>query len=289
MSRYRLLIGALVLLITAYTINVLVRSNSSKTVPAVAVSASKAEAPKGTALLTNRAPTNESHVAKPMSKSPERAETVQSDKRRKVGTVGEFASLPKEEQLRQIIAGVDLTYKKVIPGLGLGQSDQEKLRSLLIERELAQWDAHDIATADAKAADQDSLNRALELADMLSDDEMAKTFSAEVLNKIHLLLEARPYIMRINQHYDPALAQAGIPLTPEQVLPLAKVLYHTFGSPNNPQIEENRRQVDPVTGMTPLDLLALERAKTVLTQAQLEVVKQKIAALNRTYYLGKKS
>ncbi len=286
MNKYHIFIGALVLLLGVYATKVFVRSNSPKTVPVVAVVTSQAEAPSGAALFPNQAPTNESNLAKPIGKSTERAEVVQRDKRAKGRVTEGFASRSKEERLRQITLGVDQTYKKVIAGLGLSQSDQEKLRSLLIERSLAGWDAHDIVTGGV-SPDQDSLNAARALAVQLSDEEIARAFSPGIVEIIQAMLAARPYIMRINQHYDPALAQAGVPLLPEQMLPLAEVLYHTFGSANNPQIEVDRRQVDPITGLTPLELLVLERAKTVLTQAQLEVVKQKIAALNRSHYLGK--
>ncbi|MBP7481036.1 MAG: hypothetical protein KA788_00735 [Lacunisphaera sp.] len=279
MNKYHLLVGALVLLIGAYTIGFFARFNPSATVQPVAPATSKTEAPGGSVPF----PANPRSLATPVGQNADRVETV----RRDVKPVSEgFAVLTKAERIRQITAEMDRTYKKTITGLGLSPANQEKLRSFLIDRALTRWDAHDIATA-AVPPDQDSLNRALDVADAVSDDEATKVFGPEVLDKIRSMIEARPYIARISQHFDPAMTQARVPLTPEQMLPLAEVFFHTFGSANNPQIEVNRRHVNPITGLTPLDLLVLERAKTVLTQAQLEVLRQKTVALNRAYYLGK--
>lgn len=278
MNKYSILIAALILLVGAYTISVFVAPKTRNAAQAATATASNAPGLGAAPTPANRNQTVGSRDEKPMGKNAERVETAPNP--------DGFATLSKEERLRQITSIVDLTYKKVIAGLRLSTADQEKLRALLVERSLARWDAHDIATVGV-APEQDSLNRARELTDRLSDEEVARAFSPEVLERVHAMIAARPYIARINQHYDPAMAQAGVPLMPEQVLPLAEIFHHTFGSVNNPQLEANRRQVDPVTGLTPLDLIALDRAKAVLTQAQLDIVRQKIAALNRAYYLGK--
>ena len=283
MNKYRFLVGALAVLLGAYLTNVFLGSKEHETGREAGVATRKVAATEKNVRPSSPNQTNVGELIQPVSKSPERTDVVQRSQER---VTDGFASLSKEERIRQITASVDLGGRRIITKQSLSQANQEKLRSLLIDRSLSRWDAHDIATATAPP-NQDSLNRALEVADIVSDDAIAQAFGPDVLDRIHSMIEARPYIARINEHYDPAMAQAGVPLMAEQILPLAEIFYHTFGSSNNPQIEANRQQVDPVTGLTPLDLIALERAKAVLTQAQLEIVRQKIAALNRTYYLGK--
>ena len=273
MSKHLILAGALIMMLGVFMFRLLVVSRSPEVAPATSLVAKQAG--------------SDASLPEPAHKNPIESRDNENAGRTKARTnpVG-FAALSEKERTRQITAVVDATYQKVIAGLRISPGEREKLRNLLIERSLARWAAHDLATADA-VPQQDALNRFLELADKLSDEEIATAVGPTLLKKIQAMLVARPYITRINQHYDPAMAQAGVPLLPEQVLPLAEVFYHTFGSTNNPQIEANRRQVDPVTGLTPLDLVALERAKAVLTRPQLEIVRQKIAALNRAHSLGK--
>lgn len=158
----------------------------------------------------------------------------------------------------------------------------------MIERLEAAWHANDFVS-DRIPQEYIDLNDAIKLAEDSVDEEIVKILGQETALRIQDMLQATPYLQQVNQHYEPAMAQAGVPLAPEQVLPLAEILYHTYGSPNNPDIPRNRQLIDVESALSPLDRLALERSIEVLSPRQIGVLKEKIAAINRAYYLKKKS
>lgn len=101
------------------------------------------------------------------------------------------------------------------------------------------------------------------------DRDIKANFEANTAKRIQLMLMASQYLARVNQSIDRAMAEAGEPLTPEQVLPLAVILMETYGSPNNPHTRPTLENIDPATSLTVADGLVFQRASRLLAPHQL--------------------
>jgi len=173
------------------------------------------------------------------------------------------------------------TYFPAIKALKLSPEQEQKLVQLLVEREMASWVAHDAVKA-AGSMNPADYGRALKYA----EEEVQKTIDQElgeqVGKQVDVMLSAVSYIRTINQQYSPAFSKAGVPLGDEQVLPLALIMYSSYGSANNPNAVPRADNVDP-TGLTELDRLAIQRAASLLTPAQLSTLTITVGDANRTY------
>ena len=179
------------------------------------------------------------------------------------------------------VHAVTSTYFPAIKGLKLSPEREQKLVQLLVERALAAWDAHDAVDA-SHSRNPAEFGIAIEYAQELVDKEINQEFGEQIGQQIGVMISANLYIRTINQQYIPALAKAGIPMRDEEVLPLALVMHSSYGSENNPNAEPRSDNVDEA-GLTELDRVALKRAASVLTAAQLDAVKAVIGNANRSY------
>lgn len=181
--------------------------------------------------------------------------------------------------MKSIQHSIEQKYAKTIHALKLSAADEKKLRELLTDRAEVAYDAHDaVSSVDYKPGD---LRGTISTLQAEIDQDILNSFEADTAKKILLMLMASDYLNRVNQSISRALTEAGEPLTPEQVLPLAVVLMETYGSLNNPVSKPTVASVDPTTYLTPVDELALARTAALLSQRQITALKQLIGAQNK--------
>lgn len=185
-----------------------------------------------------------------------------------------------ERHLKAVHA-VTSTYFPAIEALKLSPEKEQKLVQLLVDRAMAAWDAHDAVDA-IQSRDPADYPVAIEYAQELVDREIDQEFGGQIGQQVGVMISAVSYIRMINQQYSPALSMAGMPMGDEQVLPLALVRYSSYGSDNNPNAEPRWDNVDEA-GLTELDRVAVKRAASVLSPAQLDTLKVAIGNANRSY------
>jgi hypothetical protein len=191
-----------------------------------------------------------------------------------------------DERLVSINRGIELMFGKTIRALKLTPVEEAKLRSLLVGRAEAAYIAHEVVSErDHKPGD---LRDVIAAAQAEVDRDIKEGFEATTAKKIQLMLMASQYLARVNQSIDRAMTEAGEPLTPEQVLPLAVILMETYGSPNNPHTKPTLANVDPATSLTVADELVLHRASTLLSERQIDALQQLVVSQNKTV-LGRNS
>jgi hypothetical protein len=247
--------------------------NNRKTIPILSPSQTGA-------VYTQHTASNMANSESPPPKANNGSSLRVVQDKKPLGAVDDPSKRSRERRLAFIKKAIDETYGKAITGLRLSEADEQKLYSLLIERSEAAYDAHDIL-AEMRTRDPKSFNAGIANAQAEVDQEIRRAFDPDTYTKIEIMIEAYPYLLRINQSFDTALSQAGLSMSPEQVLPLATILFQTYGSINNPDSIPTADNIDKISGLTALDKLAVQRAESVLTHQQIEILKNAIAARNR--------
>ncbi len=185
----------------------------------------------------------------------------------------------REDRLKSIEKSIEQKYAKTIRALKLSSADEIKLRELLTHRAEAAYVAHDaVSSTEHKPGD---LGGAISSLQAEVDEDIQRSFDVDTAKKVQLMIMASDYLNRVNQSISRALTEAGEPLSPEQVLPLAVVLMQTYGSLNNPVSKPTVASVDPATFLTPMDELALARTAALLSPRQITALKQLIGAQNK--------
>ena len=200
------------------------------------------------------------------------------------GTIPPKLTEPRQLDLqhrKRALGAVVSNYYPAIKGLKLSPEKEQKLVQLLVERYVASRVARD--TVDEMGSrDPADYPRATDYAHEQVDLEIDRVLGEEVGKQVHAMICAVSYIRTINQQYSPALSNAGMPIADGQVLPLALVMYESYGSENNPKAEPTLHNVDN-GGLTELDRLALERADSLLSPAQLDTLRIAIGSANLSY------
>ena len=191
-------------------------------------------------------------------------------------------AIPHGERLKNIKLSIGATFGKAIAALKLTPADEDKLLELLIQRADAAYIAHEVVQ-ELGTSDYTVLTAMIAKAQADVDQEIQQYFSGNTADQIAEMVRASSYLAEIRLAIDPALTSAGAPIAPEQALPLALVLRETYGAANDFERIPSQANMDPKTGLLPLDEVAIQRAATVLNTRQLEVFQKLAAERNREY------
>jgi hypothetical protein len=170
-------------------------------------------------------------------------------------------------------------FGKAIKGLKLSAEDEQKVIELLIARAESGYHAREILTQDERN-NLAFYHAAIASAQADIDKEITAHFSPELSGKILNLVNARMYLAVINDTIEPAMASAGVPMAPEQVIPLLDVFYETYDRDLASDMRYVQQQINTATGLTDLDELALARSKGVLSPRQLETLRTALLKRN---------
>jgi hypothetical protein len=169
-------------------------------------------------------------------------------------------------------------FRSAVEVLGLSPEHSRKLMDLIIERYESSTDARTLALA-ARA----SLRQATETAAATVDEQIRTDFGEQVLASVHQMLRERVSHDHVQNAYSPAMQERGVPLSAQQAVSLAHVLWSVYSVESNPQVGEQRLQVDPATGLSVADKQALQNAASFLSPAQLQVASARLTVLTNTY------
>ena len=193
-----------------------------------------------------------------------------------------------EEQLVSIKYGVRFNFRKAIKALKLTPEDESKLWDLLIKHSEAAYIAHDVSVERDLAHTPGNLDEIIAIAQSEVKVEIVKTFGEDVSKQVLLMLGAGRY-MSVAMGFDVALTQAGDPLNPEQVLPMALIFKETYDSVKASKQLPTLDQINPATGLVPLNETVVSRLAGVLSKHQLETIKDSMAERNLRFLKSKLS
>jgi hypothetical protein len=175
---------------------------------------------------------------------------------------------------------VEAQYGDVLAWLNLPPGKLKTLKELILKRD----DATDDSEAAARSAgetDRDKLKEIInearnavdeEIRTLLGEDDYARYKDARNL--------AVPYGVA-KRSISPEMADAGVPMTSEQTVALARALYVGMGPALFHERSAMEQAVDPQTGLTQSDRNALTQASAILSPAQLEVLRRHLAIDSR--------
>ena len=170
-------------------------------------------------------------------------------------------------------------FAKAIKGLNLNPEDEQKILSLLVEREAVVYEARAVLRAEER--ENIALYRKVVAAAQAEvEKQISAGFPQNVSGKILKMVDASRYLQIVNERVEPALAHAGVPLASEQVFPLLEIFYETYDRDISSDFLYVRENVNPNTGLTDLDELALARARFVLSPEQLRELRTAIVERN---------
>ena len=184
-------------------------------------------------------------------------------------------------RLALYIKQVDFSYGAILQSMGLAPQKIREIEDLLVMRLFAIDDAHDLAVK--QHLDAAALKERVAAARNELDGSLSAATTPQVFDEIKAMLAATIYIYWIQDSYAPKMAQAGVPLSASNILPLGTILYETYDFVVNPQAKNLRlANIDSRTGLSDLDRVALNRAAgTVLNVKQLEVLATQLSASTR--------
>jgi hypothetical protein len=91
-----------------------------------------------------------------------------------------------------------------------------------------------------------------------------------------VMATASLYLNELNQSYSRALADNGVPLSDEQLLPLARAFLASYGEPGD---ERGRSRPDG-TGFRPADHELMRQAEAILSSQQLVAFRAELLRRN---------
>ena len=112
------------------------------------------------------------------------------------------------------------------------------------------------------------------------DQEIARYFGPEKYARIDSMLKLRPFLDQLTNRYDPVLSEAGLPLAPEQMLPVAFALADAYKGVSHPETAPTQATVDQATGLTPTDHYALTKLREVISDPQIVAFKKALIQKN---------
>jgi hypothetical protein len=177
---------------------------------------------------------------------------------------------------------VDQTFGPILAGLGLSPEELAKVKALLVERYLSAYEAHELAVASGGRGED--FMAAVRNARQQVDEELKATLDKASFSVVEQMLQIEDTSSRITsvqRGMAPAFSTAGAPLTPSQTLGLAAVLeqvYEHNTTDNSSFFAIRLKGFDPGTGLSDLDRQALDSVSTLLSPAQLAILRAQLAS-----------
>jgi RNA polymerase sigma factor (sigma-70 family) len=196
----------------------------------------------------------------------------------------EYAALMRKDIRRNVVR----QYLSAIGALNLSPDEAGKLKELLVERDLASFDAHE-AEAEAGVADDSAGARK---ADSEATKESNLAITALIGSDANEKLEALKGTMNGSQNDvdDMALdlADAGHPISADQSQALAQWLHDLGNASKNPDAgTPGYRDIDPDTWQSPFDRQFFTNAATILSPEQLQILETTQSEKNHDHAIMK--
>jgi hypothetical protein len=118
-----------------------------------------------------------------------------------------------------------------------------------------------------------AMDKAVAAATREANAALREYLGADQLDRLEQLRGAQSQIRLIKREVGLDLADAGCPLSPEQLAALGTVYEDALDPARNPRFGEQGRQRDPTTGMDELDQTILRRAESFLSAQQQDVLR----------------
>jgi hypothetical protein len=187
----------------------------------------------------------------------------------------EYASLMMKAQRRGILRN----YGAALSQLNLSPDQLEKFKSLLTEQQLSASDAQQSATQAGLKPGTKEWNDAMAEVNNSLQQEIVSVVGQDNVDKFHALTAANG---QIQTYFDPALQDAGVPLTSDQSGALARVIADNNNAALNPDVKNpNYTKPDPSTWLSPSDNQMLLQASQVLTPAQVQALRTNLTEENQ--------
>jgi RNA polymerase sigma factor (sigma-70 family) len=197
----------------------------------------------------------------------------------------EYAALWRKENRREVIR----EYSRAIAALNLSPGKADQLKELLIERDMSKNDA-EMALADAGLlSGTEEAGKAVSAATKDSDQAIVSLIGNESNERLEALKGTSNYGSQTDID-DIALdmVDAGQALSADQSLALAQFQHDAGNSARNPDAASpGYREVDPTTWQSPLDQQFFANAATILTPAQLQILKASRSENNQRHAIMK--
>ncbi len=190
--------------------------------------------------------------------------------------------IARDERIVRIAKYVEQIYGKPVAGLDWSDAEKVKLIEFLVDRYEARYIAHGVVSEmpNTNVAD---FARMAAFAETDVDHEMLAYFGEQKFQQIQSMLELNGYLNKIVEHFEPAFTQAGTPLSPKQVIPLAEIFRDIYGPSGNAATLPTRKRVNPDSSLTDFDLVVLERAAAILQPRQVVALRSAIVSRNQDY------
>jgi RNA polymerase sigma factor (sigma-70 family) len=183
----------------------------------------------------------------------------------------EYAALERKEMRHSTVRA----YGRAIEALKLPPDEAAQVKELLVEREFASYDAHQIADAAGLGQDSPEMGKAIAQAEAPANQALDALIGADDRGKLEAL-KGTTFYSTGNGVDDLAvdLADAGLGISSDQVVTLAQMQHDLEDSSKNPGATvPGYRDVNPDTWESPLDQDFFSKATALLTPDQLQVVK----------------
>jgi hypothetical protein len=201
---------------------------------------------------------------------------------KKVRTYVSSDDMSRKEYSALIRTKITLTFGKAIKGLRLSPESEAKLMGFLAEREEVYRDVRDFANKNPQMPSSE-FKASIDEAYAIVDQQIKAAFSAEKYAQIRDMIFSSAFLMQINVNYDPYLTEDGHPLTPEQMIPVAKVMAEGYRRLDDPETLPTLSNVDPESGLTEIDRAVLARLRPILTPEQLGLFQEATVNRNNKY------
>jgi len=171
---------------------------------------------------------------------------------------------------REIRHSVMRRYATAIAALDLPADQEIRLRQLLVEKEISAADAR--RAADQAGVSPDDLNKAMNAATKDADQSIVALIGAGGKDRLEALQDNGNFNSVNDLTAD--MAGSGMAASAEQANALALMLYDAGKADKTPAASNpDYRTVDSSTWLSPLDQQFLTQAATVLTPAQVAILK----------------
>jgi len=198
-------------------------------------------------------------------------------------TSGPYSPTPTEntraidDRIKRAQQSIEATFATPIRGLHLPRETEIRLMQLLLERAQATYDASDAIT-DLHSEHPSDVSKAIAASQRQVEDEIRELVGDSKYQDIKTMMSASRYLRRIQGAYGQRLTESGAPLSPEQLIPIARAFLEAYGT-NDPM--PKKAEIDPYSGLSKQDDDLLIRAKSIISEQQAAFLRQAISDRNR--------
>ncbi len=183
----------------------------------------------------------------------------------------EYAALLRKDLRRNVVR----EYSRAIAALSLPPDKAIQLKELLVESGMTSYDAEDAVSQSGLDPNSAEARKAVSEATKDSDQAIKSLIGSDANEKLHALEGTGNFGSQNGiDDYAVDMADAGVSLSAEQSQALAQSLHDLSNPDKNPDASSpGYKDADPATWQSPLDQQFFASAATILTPAQLKILK----------------